>query len=97
MMDELNPETAFRGLPLSADQAREIEHYIRMRVRTGAEWDTPELRAMIADILNPPEVVRDDETALEPYMASERSTAQSEESSEVDQLRSEREYHGRGP
>jgi hypothetical protein len=60
-MNELNPATSFRGLPLTHDQENEIAHYIHTRQRCGAQWDTSELRAMIADMLNPPEIVDDDQ------------------------------------
>jgi hypothetical protein len=86
-MNEQNPETTFRGLPLTPDQEREIEHYIHTRQRSGAEWDTTELRAMIADMLNPPEIVDDDDQALDDSMAAERITAYGEETLDEDRLR----------
>lgn len=92
-MNELNPGTTFRGLPLTVDQEREIEHYIHVKQRCGAAWDTPELRAMIADMLNPPEMVGDDEVALDESMATERATAGGEESAKVDELQSGRDLH----
>ncbi|MFL6674752.1 MAG: hypothetical protein ACJ8LG_15845 [Massilia sp.] len=90
-MNELNPGTTFRGLPLTPDQEREVEHYIHARERCGAEWDTAELRAMLADMLNPPEVVDDDEQSLDDSIASERTTAFGEETTNEQELRSERE------
>jgi hypothetical protein len=89
-MDEPIPGSTFRGLPLTPDQLREVEHYIHARQRLGAAWDTPELHAMLKDMLNPPEVTAEDEGALQESMASERSVAQGEESSEIDLLSSER-------
>jgi hypothetical protein len=89
-MNELNPGTTFRGLPLTVDQEREIEHYIHAKERCGAAWDTPELRAMIADMLNPPETVGDDDVALDESMAAERATSVGEESADVDELQGER-------
>jgi hypothetical protein len=95
IMNELNPGTTFRGLPLTVDQEREIEHYIRARQRCGAPWDTPELRAMIADMLNPPELVRDDSQSVDESTDAERDTARGEESTDVDELRYERDERDR--
>jgi hypothetical protein len=92
-MNDLNPLTAFRGLPLTPDQEREIEHYIRTRERRGVEWNTPELRAMIDDMLNPPEVDDDDGQSLDDSMAAERSTFLGEEPQDEDSLPSERDPH----
>jgi hypothetical protein len=89
-MDTPTPGSTFRELPLTPDQLREVEHYIHARERLCAEWDTPELRAMLSDMLNPPEVTDEDEGLLKDSMASERSVAQGEESSEIDLLSSER-------
>ncbi|MGF6271691.1 DTW domain-containing protein YfiP [Massilia sp. UYP11] len=54
-MREATPGTTFHGLPLTAEQHSEIQHYIHRRLRAGEEWDTPELHAMLADMLDPPE------------------------------------------
>jgi len=53
-MNDLGPEHSFRGLPLSAEQESEIQHYIRQRLRRGQVPDDAELRAMLEDMLNPP-------------------------------------------
>ena len=87
-MNELNPGSAFRGLPLTPEQESEVEHYIHIRTRQGLAWDTPELRAMIADMLNPPEV-NDDELS-DDDMAGERNTASGEESADLEQLQRDR-------
>lgn len=73
----MKPESAnmFRGLPLSAEQDSEIRHYIHCRQRNGLPWDTPELDAMLADMLNPPEADEDDLQALAGSMDKERATA----------------------
>jgi hypothetical protein len=89
-MNEPGPGSAFRGLPLTPDQLREVEHYIHVRQRAGEEWNTPELQAMLDDMLNPPEVTDEDTAGLQASMVSEQSVAMDEESSEVDLLRSER-------
>ena len=90
-MNELNPKTTFRGLPLTPDQEREVEHYIHTHQRNGLAWDTPELQAMIDDMLNPPEMASDDETAVDLSMSAEQATALGEESGELDLLPHERE------
>jgi hypothetical protein len=89
-MDTPRPDSTFRELPLTPDQLREVEHYIHARQRLCAEWDTPELDAMLGDMLSPPEVTDEEEGLLQDSMASERSVAQGEESSEIDLLSSER-------
>jgi hypothetical protein len=59
IMKQTEPRPTFRGLPLIPEQDSEIRHYIHLRTRNGAAWDTPELKAMLHDMLDPPE--RDDE------------------------------------
>lgn len=86
-MNEGNLGTTFRGLPLTNDQDREIKHYIHTKERRGEQWDTPELQAMLADMLNPPEVMDDDSQATDESMAAERVTAEGEESLDTDKLR----------
>lgn len=53
-MTDATPQNTFRGLPLTAEQDAEIRHYIKQKKRHGAPWNTPELAAMIADMLEPP-------------------------------------------
>jgi hypothetical protein len=91
-MNEDKPETRFRGLPLTDEQDREIKHYIHTKERKGEQWDTPELQAMLADMLNPPEVVDDDAQARDECMAAERVTAEGEESLDTDKLQFHRTY-----
>jgi hypothetical protein len=88
-MNELSPNNTFRGLPLTADQEREVDHYIHTHQRNGLPWDTPELQAMIDDMLDPPEVAGDDE-ALDASMSAEQATAMGEESGDLDLLPCER-------
>jgi hypothetical protein len=45
---------------------------------------------MLDDMLNPPPAVEDEQLVLEQSFAAERTTAQNEESDELDLLRSER-------
>ncbi|AIY42434.1 miscellaneous; unknown [Collimonas arenae] len=53
-MADIDPKTSFRGLPLTSEQDAEIRHYITVKKRHGEAWDTPELRAMLKDMLEPP-------------------------------------------
>lgn len=89
-MNDGSQETTFRSLPLTNEQDREVKHYIHTKERRGEPWDTPELQAMLADMINPPEVVDDDAQARDESMAAERMTAEGEESLDTDQLRSRR-------
>lgn len=52
-MKDSVPEFSFRGLPLSAEQESEIQHYIHQRERRGLQPDVEELRAMVHDMLAP--------------------------------------------
>lgn len=63
----------FRGLPLSPEQESEIRHYIHARQRGGLPWDTPELQAMLADMLDPPETVEEDGRSVSESMRMERA------------------------
>ncbi len=49
-----DPESTFRGLPLTPEQNAEVMHYIKVRTQRGLPWDTPELEAMIRDMMLPP-------------------------------------------
>lgn len=62
MKTELSPGETWHGLPLSPAQNREVLNYIERCERAGINPDTPELRAMLADMLSPPEI---DEDSLE--------------------------------
>ncbi|WP_206956716.1 hypothetical protein [Trinickia acidisoli] len=53
-MTDIDPERTFRGLPLTPEQDAEIRHYIKVRKQHGKPWDTPELAAMLRDMLEPP-------------------------------------------
>jgi hypothetical protein len=53
-MSEPGPEFSFRGLPLSAEQESEIQHYIHQRQRRGLQPEADELRNMLRDMLEPP-------------------------------------------
>ena len=53
-MTDIDPERTFRGLPLTPEQDAEVRHYIKVKKRHGEPWDTPELDAMLKDMLEPP-------------------------------------------
>lgn len=63
-MIEPEPLNMFRGLPLTSEQDSEIRHYIHDRQRRGLPWDTTELHAMLADMLDPPEPDEEDRQSL---------------------------------
>lgn len=71
MMPE--PANTFRALPLTSEQDSEIRHYIHARQRSGLPWDTVELRAMLNDMLDPPETDQDDRRWLADSMGTERA------------------------
>lgn len=91
-MTDATPQSTFRGLPLSPEQDAEIRHYIKHKKQNGAPWDTPELAAMLADMLEPPR--RDDEgrgsAADETEAATERAAASIDETMEPIEAREER-------
>ena len=72
-------ESTFRGLPLTPEQDSEIRHYIHGRERCGLPWETPELRAMLADMLDPPEVTEEERKSLSDSMSTERVAMQGDE------------------
>jgi len=74
-MMELEPGNTFRGLPLTSEQDSEIRHYIHVRERHGLPWDTPELHAMLADMLDPPEADEEDRHSIAGSMDKELSAA----------------------
>lgn len=67
------PADTFRGLPLTPGQESEIRHYIHVRHRSGQPWDTPELRAMLADMLDPPQADEEDHCSLSDSMGVQRA------------------------
>ena len=59
MKTDLSPADTWRGLPLSPAQNQEVLNYIQRCERSGVDWNTPELRAMLDDMLSPPELTED--------------------------------------
>jgi hypothetical protein len=53
-MVEATPQSTFRGLPLTQEHDAEVRHYIKQKRQRGEPWDTPELQAMLDDMLRPP-------------------------------------------
>ncbi|MGF6758749.1 hypothetical protein [Paraburkholderia sp. GAS42] len=83
-MTDATPQSTFRGLPLTPEQDAEVRHYIKKKEQHGAPWDTPELQAMLRDMLQPP---NDDDGGLgstvdETKAATERATASIDETME---------------
>jgi hypothetical protein len=74
-MKESRPSNTFRGLPLTSEQDSEIRHYIHIKERNGIPWDTPELAAMLADMLDPPELAAEERQSIDDSMLSEHATA----------------------
>jgi len=79
-MPDATPQSTFRGLPLTPEQDAEVRHYIKRQKQHGAPWDTPELAAMLEDMLEPPSNedgglgATGDET-MEPIEANEERNA----------------------
>jgi hypothetical protein len=91
-MVDSTPQSTFRGLPLSPEQDAEVRHYIKRKSRRGAPWDTPELQAILHDMLEPP---GDDDaagsaTVNETRSATERAGASVDETMEPVQASEER-------
>lgn len=78
-MIESSPQSTFHGLPLSAEQNRQITTYIHRQQQANKPWDTEELHAMLADMLDPPEVVPEESDELSVSVETERATATHEE------------------
>jgi hypothetical protein len=74
-MKESRPFDTFRNLPLTPEQDSEIRHYIHTKERNGAQWDTPELAAMLADMLDPPELAIEERQSIDDCTRAEHATA----------------------
>lgn len=94
-MTDLDPNRTFRGLPLTPEQDAEIRHYIKGRKHQGKPWDTPELEAMLRDMLEPPsdEEIEED---LDPDFDTARLAAERAQFSiedEMDPIEASEEWH----
>jgi hypothetical protein len=78
IMNETTSGATFRGLPLTPEQDSEIRHYIHVHTRHGLPWDTPELQAMLNDMLKPPELADEDSQALHDCMGAAYAAAMDE-------------------
>jgi hypothetical protein len=92
IMIDMEPKGVFRGLPLTTEQNAEVWHYIKGRKQRGEPWDTPELAAMLKDMLEPP---NQDDIELgpafdEPHSAAERAAASIDEAMEPIEASEER-------
>jgi hypothetical protein len=74
-MKQTESRTTFRGLPLTPEQDSEIRHYIHLQTRHGAAWNTPELEAMLHDMLQPPELDEEDRKSVRESMTAEHDAA----------------------
>ncbi|MGC5830832.1 hypothetical protein LDP08_09705 [Ralstonia pseudosolanacearum] len=74
----------FRGLPLTTEQEAEVRHYLNRQRRLGKPWNTPELRAMLKDMLLPPSAEDDGQrdATQEASTAAERAAALVDEAME---------------
>jgi hypothetical protein len=73
IMTDADPKSTFRGLPLTPEQDAEVRHYIKKQKQQGAEWDTPELAAMLRDMLEPP---GDDDVEFDPIFDETKAVAE---------------------
>lgn len=91
-MTNSDPQSTFRGLPLTAEQDAEVRHYIKLRTQRGLPWDTPELSAMLRDMLQPPADGNGDDGAAADEMtaAAERATASVDEAMDPTEADEER-------
>jgi hypothetical protein len=80
-MPEADPKSTFRGLPLTPEQDAEIRHYIKHKTHRGEPWNTPELDAMLNDMLEPPpgEQEESDEFLAEERCETERAASSIDE------------------
>jgi hypothetical protein len=94
-MDDLDAGHTFRGLPLTPEQDAEVRHYIKKKKQRGEEWDTPELRAMLHDMLEPPggddDDLTDEDDDDETRAVAERASAFIDEG--VDPIEASEEWH----
>ncbi|MCX5539322.1 hypothetical protein M3A49_07400 [Paraburkholderia sp. CNPSo 3076] len=90
-MIDLGPESTFRGLPLTAEQDAEVRHYIKLQMQRHLPWDTPELDAMLKEMIRPPEVTDGgpEVEADEARAAAERASASIDDALEPDEASEE--------
>lgn len=92
-MPDIDPQSTFRGLPLTVEQDAEVRHYIKKKKQHGEPWDTPELAAMLQDMLEPPgddDEAEPDAIAEEMKAVAERAAASIDEAMEPIEASEER-------
>ena len=91
-MVDATPQNTFRGLPLTPEQDAEVRHYIKQKKLHGAPWDTPELSAMLRDMLEPPGNDEEESGSIadETEAATERAAASIDEAMEPIEASEER-------
>ena len=72
-MNDADPKSTFRGLPLTPEQDAEVRHYIKKQKQQGAAWDTPELASMLRDRLEP---TGDDDGEFDPDFDETKAAAE---------------------
>jgi hypothetical protein len=93
-MSDFDAKRTFRGLPLTPEQDAEVRHYIKKKKQRDEPWDTPELEAMLQDMLEPPadeDGAIDDDTEEEARSAAERASAFIDEG--MDPIENSEEWH----
>ena len=93
-MSDFDANRTFRGLPLTAEQDAEVRHYIKKKKQRGEPWDTPELEAMLQDMLEPPpgeDGVIDDDAEEATRGVAERASAFIDEG--MDPIENSEEWH----
>ncbi|WP_244815968.1 hypothetical protein [Caballeronia sp. Lep1P3] len=92
-MIEFDASRTFRGLPLTTEQDAEVRHYIKKKKQRGEPWDTPELSAMLQDMLEPPgdDDAADENTGDDTRSAAERASAFVDEG--MDPIENSEEWH----
>lgn len=92
-MSDFDANRTFRGLPLTPEQDAEVRHYIKKKKQRGEPWDTPELEAMLQDMLEPPgdDDIPDDDADEETRSVAERASAFIDEG--MDPIENSEEWH----
>ena len=92
-MPDIDANRTCRGLPLTAEQDAEVRHYIKKKKQHGEPWDTPELQAMLKDMLEPPpeDDLVDEDSDDETRAAAERASAFIDET--MDPIEASEELH----
>jgi hypothetical protein len=93
-MSDFDANRTFRGLPLTPEQDAEVRHYIKRRKQRDEPWDTPELAAMLHDMLEPPgddDDLLDEDIDDDTRAAAERANAFIDEG--MDPIENNEEWH----